>query len=167
MAQALTDGELSQRVLTLKRFREMLRTQRDRLREYLSVLDTQQDAIARGDAEALLSRLDLEEHIVRDLSNLQRVIDPLERLYRDLAASGGAADSPAPADGEAEVAGLKAAVERLGKEAAANAARNRELLAGRMAELRSEIKSLRGNPYAERRSIYADSGGALMVDVEG
>jgi hypothetical protein len=36
-----------------------------------------------------------------------------------------------------------------------------------MAEIRSEIKGLRGNPYAERRSIYADSGGASMVDVEG
>jgi hypothetical protein len=165
MAQALADEELSQRTLALKRFREMLRTQRDRLREYLAVLDTQQGVIARGDTEALLSHLDLEEHIVRDLSNLQKVIDPLESLCRDLAASG-TADSPTD-DGEAEVTGLKAAVERLGKEAAANAARNRELLAGRMAEIRSEIKGLRGNPYAERRSIYADGGGATMVDMEG
>jgi hypothetical protein len=148
----------------------MLQAQRDRLREYLAVLDKQQDAIARGDATALLSRLDLEEHIVRDLSNLQKVIDPLESLCRDLAASGPAADSPAEGeadDGETGIAGLKAAVERLGKEAADNAARNRELLAGRMAEIRSEIKGLRGNPYAERRSIYADGGGAAIIDVEG
>jgi hypothetical protein len=144
----------------------MLQAQRDRFREYLAVLDKQQEVIAKGDAEALLSHLDLEEHIIRDISNLRKVIDPLESLYRDLAASNGN-EAGGNAEGEADVAGLKAAVGRLGKEAAANAARNRALLSGRMAEIRSEIKSLRGNPYAERRSIYADSGGASIIDLEG
>jgi hypothetical protein len=167
MAQALVPGELSQRALALKRFREMLRTQRDRFRERLHVLDKQQEAINRGDAEALLSQLDLEEQILRDISNIQKVIDPLESLCRDLALSGGQDETSDTAEGEAEVAGLKTAVERLRQEAAANAARNRDLLAGRMAEIRSEIKSFRGNPYAARRSIYADSGGASIIDVEG
>jgi hypothetical protein len=165
MAQALAAGELSQRALALKRFREMLQAQRDRFREYLQVLDRQQEAISRGDTEALLSRLDLEEQLVRDISNIQKVIEPLESLCRDLALSGGPEETGA--QGEAEVEGLKAAVERLGREAAASAARNRELLAGRMAETGAEIKSLRGNPYAARRSIYADSGGASIIDLRG
>jgi hypothetical protein len=166
MAQALAPEEPGQRLLALKRFREMLLTQRDRFQERLKVLDKQQEAINRGDAETLLSYLDLEERILRDIANIQKVIDPLESLCRDLAAPNGP-DETSAAEGEAEVAGLKTAVERLRQEAAANGARNRELLAGRMAEIRSEIKNLKGNPYAARRSIYADNDGASMVDVEG
>jgi uncharacterized protein YicC (UPF0701 family) len=162
---AVSSEKLNQRIATLKRFREMLQAQRDRFREYLTVLDKEQDIIAKGNTEALLAYVDLEEHIVKDIFNIQKAIDPLERLYRDLAASDVTTD--ADAGEEAELGGLKAAVERLRKEAAANGARNRGLLSRRMAEIRSEIKSFRGNPYAARRSIYADSGAASMIDVRG
>jgi hypothetical protein len=36
-----------------------------------------------------------------------------------------------------------------------------------MTELRSEIKSLRGNPYAARRSIYGGEGSASLIDIKG
>jgi hypothetical protein len=143
----------------------MLRAQRDRFREYLDVLDKQRDVIERGDTEALLSHVELEEHVVTDIINIQKVIDPLETMYRGLAAPGG--NAPVPAGGEAEVPGLKAAVERLKQEAVARSKRNRSLLSGRMAEIRSEIKSLRGNPYAARRSVYAESGSPSIIDVKG
>ena len=166
MARDISAEEYGQRIAVLKRFREMLLAQRDRFREYLNILDKQQDVIAAGHTQALLSYVDLEEHIVKDIFNLQRVIDPLENLCRDLGVSG-AADTDIRNGEEAELGGLKAAVERLKNEAAANAARNRDLLSGRMTEIRSEIKSLRGNPYAARRSIYADGGAPSMVDVKG
>ena len=167
MAPPVNAEELDQRIATLRRFREMLQAQRDRFRDYLAVLDKQQDRIVGDDTEGFLSYVELEEHIVKDIFNIQKVIDPLERLYRDLAASGGAADTGAHAEEEAELGSLKAAVERLGNEAAANTARNREILARRITEIRSEIRSLRGNPYAARQSIYADSGAPLMIDLEG
>jgi hypothetical protein len=166
MAQLVSSEELSQRIGTLKRFREMLLAQRDRFRQYLAVLDKEQDVIARGNTEALLSYVELEEHILLDICNIQKVIDPLERLYRDLVVSGGGAEG-AQAEEEIELGSLKAVVERLKEDATANAARNRGLLSRRMAEIRAEIKELRGNPYAARQSIYADSGKPLMIDVEG
>jgi hypothetical protein len=156
----VTAEELGQRVGALKRFRELLLAQRDRFREYLAVLDKEQGVIARGDAEALLSYLDLEEQILADISNIQKVAGPLERLCNELA-------GPGTEQAEAELSGLKEAVERLKNEAAANAARNRGLLSGRMAEIRAEIKSLRGNPHAARRSVYADAGAPSMIDVQG
>jgi DNA repair exonuclease SbcCD ATPase subunit len=157
MAGALSAEELSQRIAVIKRFREMLQTQRDRFRKYLEVLDKQQDAIERGDTEALLSHVELEEHIIKDIFNIQKVIDPLENLYQSLPAPGG----------ETEVTGLKAAVEKLKQEAVIRSERNRDLLSKRMTEIRSEIKSLRGNPYAARRSIYAGSGSPSIIDVKG
>ena len=170
MADPLSAEEISRRVAVLKRFREMLQAQRDRFREYLNVLDKQQDVIERGDTEALLSHVELEEHIVTDIFNLQKVIDPLENMYRDLTANRGKPDLAVDsefAQGEAEASGLKAAVERLKREAAANAARNRDLLSKRMTAIRTEIKSLRGNPYAARQSIYANSGAPSLIDVKG
>ncbi|MDR2080062.1 MAG: flagellar export chaperone FlgN [Treponema sp.] len=163
MADALSAEELSQRIAVIKRFREMLQAQRDRFREYLDVLDKQQDVIERGDTEALLSHVELEEHIIKDIFNIQKVIDPLENLYQGLPAPGGNAS----AGGETEVTGLKAAVERLKEEAVIRSERNRDLLSKRMTEIRSEIKGLRGNPYAARRSIYAGSGSPSIIDVKG
>jgi hypothetical protein len=157
MAGALSAEELSQRIAVIKRFREMLRAQRDRFREYLNVLDKQQDVIERGNTEALLSYVELEEHNVKDIFNIHKVIDPLENMYHDLP----------PAGGEAEVTGLKASVERLKQETVIRSERNRDLLSKRMTEIRSEIKSLRGNPYATRRSIYAGSGSPSIIDVKG
>jgi hypothetical protein len=142
----------------------MLRTQRERFQEYLTVLDRQQDVIVKGDTETLISYVDLEEQIVKDIFTIQKVIDPLERSYRDLALSDG--DNPETAE-EAELRSLKVEVEGLKKEAAANAERNRNLLSRRMMEVRSEIKSLRGNPHAARLSVYADSGAPLMIDIKG
>ena len=154
----MTAPELDQRVAVVKRFRELLQSQRDRFREYLTALDKQQDVIERGATEALLSHVELEEHILRDIFNIQKVIDPLEALYHTLSARN-------PPDGE--TVSLKAALEGLKQEAAARSKRNRELLSKRMAEIRSEIKCLRGNPYAARRSIYADTLAPSLIDVKG
>jgi Ca2+-binding EF-hand superfamily protein len=155
----VTAEELTQRVAVLKRFRELLQAQRDRFREYLNVLDKQQGLIERGDTEALLAHVELEEHILRDIFNIQKVILPLEDLYHTLTDQGSSADE--------ETVSLKAALEGLRREAAARSERNRELLSGRMAEIRQEIKSLRGNPYAARRSIYADTLSPSLIDIQG
>ncbi|WP_010260304.1 flagellar export chaperone FlgN [Treponema primitia] len=162
MAGVLPAEEINRRVAILKRFREMLRAQRDRFQEYLNVLDKQQDIIEKGDTEALLSHVELEEHIVTDIFNIQKVIDPLEDMYRTVTAQPGT-----NTEGETEVSGLKAAVERLKREATVNTTRNKDLLAKRMTEIRTEIKSLRGNPYAARQSIYADTAAPMMIDVKG
>jgi hypothetical protein len=145
-----------------KRLGEMLSIQRDRFRERLVVLDKQRDAIDRGDTGALLSYVGMEEQLVKDLLNLGKVIDPLDRLCSELALSGGGADA-----GEAALGELKAAVEGLRAETAAHAERNRRLLARRMAEIRAEIKALRGNPYAARHSVYADGAAPQMIDLKG
>ena len=64
---------------------------------------------------------------------------------------------------------LKAALEDLKNEAVTRSARNRELLSRRMTELRSEIKTLRDNPYAAnaRRSAFSGGATASLVDIEG
>jgi hypothetical protein len=160
--------ELARRVTVLKRFRTLLSQQRDRFRAYLEVLDRQKDIIEKGEPEELLAHVELEEKIVTDIFSIQKVIDPLEEMYQ--AALSGfepsrAAGKPSPSSDD--VPGLKAALEDLKNEAVIRSTRNKEILSRRMVELRAEIKSLRDNPYAARRSSFSGAGTASLVDIEG
>jgi hypothetical protein len=169
----ISPEELAQRVAVLRRFRTLLTQQRDRFRSYLEVLDKQKDIIESGSAEELLSHVELEEKIVADIFSIQKVIDPLEDMYHaavsGFAPAGKTARSEASGDGEDEVPSLKAALNDLKNEAVLRSTHNKELLSKRMVELRSEIKSLRENPYAAnaRRSAYSDGGTASLIDISG
>ncbi|MFA6506350.1 MAG: flagellar biosynthesis protein FlgN [Treponemataceae bacterium] len=156
MAAELSAEEVERRVSILKRFRELMTHQRDRFRDYLTVLDKQKDVIETGDVEALTVHVEMEEGIVAEILSIQKVVTPLEELYRSI-----------HPNNEGEVPQLKKALEELKNEAVSRSQRNRELLSQRMDEVRSEIRTLRGNPFVNRRSVYADAGQASLVDIKG
>lgn len=174
----ISPAELSHRVAVLKRFKELLKAQRDRFEAYLSALDNQKDVIRQGTADDLLRHVELEEKIVSDIFSMQKVIDPLEKMYQSVrtdvpagaSRAGGFASGASRADssgdsGEDEVVGLKEALEGLKAEAVIRSERNRELLAKRMAELRSEMKSMRSGAYSRKRF---DNGPApSLIDLKG
>jgi hypothetical protein len=58
-------------------------------------------------------------------------------------------------------------MDELKAEAVVRSKRNQELLSRQMEGVRREIRTLRSNPFASRRSVYADSGQASLVDIEG
>ena len=76
----ISPAELKKRVDVLKRFKELLKAQRDRFHTYLDTLDRQKDVIEQGSAEDLLKHVELEEKIVADIFSMQKVIDPLELM---------------------------------------------------------------------------------------
>lgn len=153
----LSPVEVQRRVAVLKRFRDMLEAQRDRFRQYLDVLDSQKEVIEQGNADSLIAHVEMEEKIVADIFSIQKVIDPLEDMYR----------AAYPENEGTGVGGLKTALEELKAEAAVRTERNKELLSRRMTEIRSEITALRGNPYAFRPSVYAESGQPTIIDIKG
>jgi hypothetical protein len=158
----LPADEVRQRIAILKRFKELLKNQRDRFNSYLDVLDKQKESIETGSAEDLISHVELEEKIVADIFSIQKVIDPLEDMYRavtlDIPKAGLAAD---------DVPSLKSALEGLKTEAVARSNRNKELLTQRMVELRAEIKSLRTNPYMTRRPSFGGTPVSSLIDIQG
>ena len=169
-AAGIDPAELTRRVAILKRFRTLLTQQRDRFRSYLEVLDRQKDIIERGSAEDLLAHVELEEKIVADIFSIQKVIDPLEDMYR-AAVSGfnpGMASRETGQEDSSDVPSLKSALEDLKNEAVIRSTRNKELLSRRMVELRSEITALRSNPYAAPAGRPAYTGGSgSLVDIQG
>jgi len=160
--------ELNQRVAVLKRFKELLKAQRDRFQVYLTALDKQKDVIQSGTTDDLMRHVELEEKIVADIFSIQKVIDPLEEMYQAVTVKTPAKNSQKPAikeAGEEEVIGLKEALDSLKAEAVMRSERNRELLAKRMAELRSEINSMKRNSYARRK--FDTSTGPSYIDLKG
>jgi len=154
----ITKQEIGQRTAVLKRFRELLKAQRDRFKAYLDILDRQKDTIEKGAADDLIRHVELEEKIVADIFSIQKVIDPMEEMYR-------AITGPArQAADHGEVNSIKSALNELKKEAVVRSKRNRELLSKRMIELRSEIKSLRSSPYNRQRPAYSNPS---VVDIRG
>jgi predicted phage gp36 major capsid-like protein len=157
----LSQKELDQRVSILKRFRALLEEQRDRFRSYLEELDKQKDIIETGSAEQLIAHVELEEKIVADIFAIQKVIDPMDKMYR-------AAGGPGPGKTD-EVPGLKAALEGLKKEATVRSSRNRDILYRRMAEIRMEVESLRTNASRAGGAYSAKNRPAAptLIDITG
>jgi thiamine kinase-like enzyme len=153
--------ELSQRVAVLKRFKTLLTQQRDRFRNYLDLLDKQQSVIESGSAEDLLNYVEIEEKIVADIFSIQKVIDPLEKMYYTVVSS----PEKVKTQSNDEVPSLKASLEKLQSEAVIRSTKNKELLSKRMLELRMEIKNLRNNPYAARRFGFTNA--PSLVDLKG
>ena len=174
----ISQKELSQRVAVIKRFKELLKAQRDRFYAYLDALDKQKDVIERGSADDLLRHVELEEKIVADIFSIQKVIDPIEEMYHSisleipgshpltgLAHTAPGAKTGATPKSDDEVSGLRKALDTLKNEAVVRSGTNRELLAKRMAELRSEIKSLKSNAYS-RRNVNI-SPRPSQIDIRG
>jgi hypothetical protein len=167
-SEEISDAELSQRVAVIKRFKELLKTQRDRFQTYLEALDKQKDVIQSGSTDDLLRHVELEEKIVADIFSIQKVIDPLEEMYQSVRVKSPAKSGSKPVkkvSGEDEVISLKQALDGLKAEALIRSQRNRELLAKRMAELRSEINCLKGKSYARRK--FESNTGPSYIDIKG
>lgn len=164
------EEELKQRVAVLKRFRELLLDQRKRFGEYLDVLDRQKAVIETGDSDALVQHVELEEKLVADIFAIQKVVEPLELMYRDMQlASPAGVHSPAsgPDGADAEIPSLKDTLDDLKAEVVKRSERNRALLGEHIEQLRQEIKTLRNNPFAVRKSIYSGSSTPSLIDIKG
>ena len=94
MQEALSKEELDERIAILRRFRSLLEQQRDKFRAYLRVLELQEPQITGDDAALLNEHTELGSLLVHDIGELQKVIVPMQALYRSRHA---AACSPAEA----------------------------------------------------------------------
>jgi len=81
MSKKLSDSELEMRVAVLRRFKSLLQEQRDKFSEYLFVLEKQEKSIMQNNIEAVMQHTELENNIIRNILNIQKVIEPIEKMY--------------------------------------------------------------------------------------
>ena len=155
MEHVLTQEQIDERVCVLKRLKELLQQQRVKFQEYLSVLEKQEFSIADGDSQKLTVHTQLEENILNNLQNLQKVIVPMEEIYRQTHQN------------DSEIPVLKADLTVLQEKVQAQNEINRSKLTSSLAAVRTKLNNF-NNPYKKAKSVYAKTQTtATMISVEG
>lgn len=153
----LSQEELNERVAILRRFRTLLEQQRGKFREYLTVLEKQQDSISNENTEALLAHTELEQQVVKNLMNLQKVIVPMRQMYHSAAPS---------EEQDKEINALQDELSSLQKRVLAQNKINRDLLRVHLGQIKMQLAGLK-NPYRNLTSVYAQKQPvSQMVEVE-
>jgi flagellar biosynthesis/type III secretory pathway chaperone len=150
----LTKEEVDRRVALLKRLKITLLQQREKFRNYMVVLEAEKVSIEDDKVETLRAQVELEETLVAEIHTFQKVIDPLEAVWKQ----------SYPLDHDEEVVELKQSLANLKSQVLEKNEKNRTLLSARMAHVQGEIlrlrPSVRGrNPYTGNRSV------STLVDI--
>jgi FlgN protein. len=148
--EEIKQEEMDERVAILKRFRILLVQQRDKFRDYLAVLEKQQDSITAEDPEALLAHTELEQQVVAGIADIQKVLVPMSEMYAASDVQGRSGDSSSIESIRTELSGLQTQI-------LAQNAKNRELLRVHITQIRSQMQQFT-NPYRGNRSVYSQKG---------
>ena len=155
----LTQQELDERVALLKKFRGLLEQQRNKFREYLNVLEKQQNSITSENPESLIAHTELEQQVVKNIANLQKVIIPMSKMYK-------ASVPMAHTDEEMSINKIQNELNDLQDKVLKQNQINRDLLRSHIESIRAQIQNFK-NPYKNARSVYAQPQRvATLVEVE-
>ena len=149
----ISDTELQMRVCVLKRFKSLLQEQRDKFSEYLYVLEKQELSIVQNNIEAVMQHTELENNIIKNILNIQKVIEPIEKIYY--------LSNPE----DKGVLQLKNELVRLQESVQKQNEKNRLILDEKMVSVRNEISNFPlGNKYVA--NVYSKNENvANYVDV--
>lgn len=148
--EELSNQELEERVAILKRLRFLLEQQRSKFKEYLTVLEKQQNSIDKEDSEALIKHSELEQQIVKNISNLQKVIIPMNKMYSTINGSN------AKTQNDSEIEKIQNELSDLQSKVLRQNEINRDLLRVHIENIKRQINNFK-NPYKNNRSVYAQS----------
>jgi hypothetical protein len=152
LVSPLTEGDISERVLILKKLRQALLSQRRKFRTYLQLLEKEKTAILADDVAKLEFQIDIEHTIVKEIFTLQRAIVPLQELFRR--------EYP---DSEESITKLEGSLIAMRGKILERNENNRHLLKEKMAILRQEIKNLRRG--FKRPSPFNRVGVPSLIDL--
>ena len=156
----ITHEELLERVALLRKFKSVLEQQRNKFKEYLSVLEKQQNSIKSENPETILAHTELEQQVVKNISNLQKVIVPMSKMYKSL----GVSQNQMP---EIEhIQNIQKDLADLQNKVLVQNQINRDLLRVHINQIKTQIQNF-NNPYKNARSVYAQTERvASLVQVE-
>ena len=150
MEKKLTPAEIDERVAILKKFRGLLEEQRNKFREYLLVLEKQESKISEDNGDAMVAHADLEEHILKNIAGLQKVIVPMQAMYNTVVTDVSAED-------KAEVQKVQNDLAAIQQQVLAQNEKNQELLRVHINQIQTQLDALMtNNPYRGKRSVYAE-----------
>ncbi len=155
----ITQKELDERVALLRKFRSLLEQQRNKFQEYLTVLEKQQDSITKENPENLIAHTELEQQVVQNIANLQKVIIPMSKMYK-------ASVPMAHTNEDSDIRQIQNELNDLQSRVLKQNQINRDLLREHIESIRTQIQNFK-NPYKNIKSVYAQPQRvASLVEVE-
>ncbi len=155
----ITQKELDERVALLRKFRSLLEQQRNKFQEYLTVLEKQQDSITKENPENLIAHTELEQQVVQNIANLQKVIIPMSKMYK-------ASVPMAHTNEDSDIRQIQNELNDLQTRVLKQNQINRDLLREHIESIRTQIQNFK-NPYKNIKSVYAQPQRvASLVEVE-
>lgn len=156
----ISQEELNERVAMLRRFRTLLEQQRAKFQEYLTVLEKQQTSIATENPEALIAHTELEQQVVKNIANLQKVIVPMSKMCKKSALP------EASAEETQSITEIQTELDDLQKRVLKQNEINRDLLKEHIVQIKTQMNNFK-NPYRNRASVYAQKQPvATLIAVE-
>ena len=156
----ITQQELDERVALLRKFRTLLEQQRNKFQEYLLVLEKQQDSITSENPETLIAHTELEQQVVKNITNLQKVIIPMSKMYKTI--NPGATSE----EEKQSINQIQLELNDLQSKVLKQNQINRDLLREHIESIKNQINNFK-NPYKNAHSVYAQKQRvAAFIEVE-
>ena len=130
-----------------KKIRENLVAQKQRLTDYLKVLDHESVDISEKDADKLQAHVKLESNIVSELNAFKKVLDPLEVMYQQTVDNN-----------DDSLDDLRAGIMSITRKVQEKSDENKKMLDSVLAEMQSQINTLpkRNTSYNKVDSRFID-----------
>lgn len=154
--EQISQEELNERIALLRKFKMVLMQQRAKFQQYLTVLEKQETSIETENSENLLAHTELEQQVVANIMELQKVIVPMTKLYKERGVN----------IEDESVTAIQKDLDNLQKQVLAQNEKNRQLLKSHIVQIRKQIATLK-NPYKTARSVYAEkvaAGNLVLVE---
>lgn len=136
-----------------KKIRKTLLDKKERLEDYLHLLEKEEEDIINKDPEKLIAHIDLEKNILIELSLLKKVINPLEIAYYN---------SPYKKDNS--LLELRNNINRLSDQIKEKSDKNQQVLKIALDKVKAELKGIRKKGIVNSSYDKVDS---RLVDVCG
>ena len=159
----LTQAEISERIAVLHRFKVLLMQQRNKFAEYLQVLEAQENSIASEDVDKIVEHSQLGQSLVSEISMIQKVIVPIENLYKDIRAKSPDFLHSAFRDEVNETEHIQKDLQRLKATVLEQNQKNAERLKNHMSGLRQQIADLKLRRTAT--SPFSSDDTASLIDI--
>lgn len=138
-----------------KRIRANLVEQKEKLEDYLKLLDQQEIDINTRNADKLLSHAKVEKDVVKELSQLKIILEPLEKMYRT-----------SEYQKDEALQGLKESIDRLSENVQKKAEANADNLTSTLDNLQKQIKQVRSKKTTNTNKVYSNAA-PRMLNING
>jgi hypothetical protein len=138
-----------------KTIRKNLLNQKKKLEDYLVILDKEssENHMTYNDADKLISHIELENNIIKDLENFKKIITPVEAIYLNVYK-----------DADNNIVKLKSSIDLLTKKVITKSTENRNKLETILVSIDTDVSGIVKKKLS--KAIY-NSAVSKVLDVTG